>query len=167
MCHVKGVNMSRMSLNQIEVAEPCDVSWDQMAGNGAGRFCEHCRKTVHDLSAMSKDQAERLVCESGGNLCVRFARAADGEMLTLDYRSAPAKRGWTWRMWTVIALAGGLTAGVVNAAIFGKRVMPAAAAQTQPPRMMMGVIAPTYAPVGTGSNASGDKPCPNPTSTAK
>jgi hypothetical protein len=122
---VKGASVPQISLDQIVVAEPCHASWNQMRGNGAGRFCSHCQKTVHDLSAMPSDEAERLLCRSVGELCIRFTKAADGQVLTLDYRTMTGKRRWSWKIWTVIALIGALTLGVVNAALFGTRVMPA------------------------------------------
>lgn len=116
--------MAQFSLEQLNVAEPCHASWNQMRGNGTGRFCNHCQKTVHDLTAMPREEAERLLCRSGGELCVRFTKGADGQVLTLDYQTHTGKRRWSWKMWTVIALIGALTVGVVNAAIFGTRVIP-------------------------------------------
>jgi hypothetical protein len=82
----------RHALNVLQVASPCDASWDQMSGDAQRRFCTHCNKFVHDLSAMPTDQAEKLVCESAGSLCVRFARdARTGAVLTLDYRPPPRR----------------------------------------------------------------------------
>ena len=82
----------RHALNVLQVASPCQASWDQMAGDAQRRFCEHCNKFVHDFSAMPADQAEKLICESAGSLCVRFARdARTGAVLTLDYRPPPRR----------------------------------------------------------------------------
>jgi len=158
--------MSPISLNQVTVAEPCHVPWDEMQGDEATRFCKHCQKSVHNLSAMPKAQAERLICESAGNLCIRFAKTADGQIATLDYRGLPGKRRWTWRAWTLVAMAGALTAGVVNAAIFGKRVMPPApvvVAPKPPQQMMMGVMAPIqYAPTPAPQTPDDPILCPRP-----
>jgi len=116
--------MAQFSLEQLNVAEPCHASWKEMRGKGTGRFCGHCQKTVHDLSAMPREEAERLLCQSGGELCVRFTKSADGHVLTLDYQTQSGRRRWSWKIWTVIGLIGALTVGVVNAAIFGTRVIP-------------------------------------------
>lgn len=80
----------RRALDVIEVKNPCTADWTQMSGDARRRFCSHCNKFVHNLSEMPSDEAEKLVCESGGNLCVRFARdAQSGKILTLDYAPVP------------------------------------------------------------------------------
>lgn len=80
----------RRPLDVIQVPTPCPANWDEMSGDSTRRFCTGCRKFVHNLSAMSSDEAERLVCQSAGTLCVRFARDPEsGVTITLDY--APVK----------------------------------------------------------------------------
>jgi hypothetical protein len=99
-------------LNDIRVASPCSVSWDAMAGDGRMRFCGICRKSVYNLSGMTRAEAERLVRETEGRLCVRFYRRRDGTVLTSD---CPVGRGQA-RRWLAIhvgglaALLGGLLA---------------------------------------------------------
>jgi hypothetical protein len=123
-----------------------------MAGDARGRFCQHCQKTVHDLSAMPRDEAERLVCQSAGSPCVRLTLLPDGQVQTLDYPTLTPRRGWSWRVWSLIGLAGALIAGVVNAAFFGGRVFPPPPAPTGGSvRVLMGdILLPTpaapYAP---------------------
>ena len=81
---------TRRALDVIQVNRPCSKAWDEMPGDQQRRFCAHCQKHVHDLSSMSIDEAERLVCASAGNLCVRFARDPEtGQVITLDYRPKP------------------------------------------------------------------------------
>jgi hypothetical protein len=81
---------NKRALDVIQVNSPCPALWEQMAGDEQRRFCTHCRKFVHNLTQMPSDQAERLVCESAGELCVRFARdESTGKIITLDYRPAP------------------------------------------------------------------------------
>src|SRR5262245_29135528 len=80
----------RLLLDVIEVRQPCPADWGQMKGDAKRRFCEHCHKFVHNLSEMPTNEAERLVCESAGELCVRFARdPMTNRILTLDYRPRP------------------------------------------------------------------------------
>src|SRR3954464_13512190 len=95
---------ARLSLEQIEVPNPCPADWNEMTGDRRGRFCQHCQKTVHNLSAMSRDEAEGLVCPAAGSLCVRYAVAGDGTVITLDYPSVTGKRRWSWRVWAVLGL---------------------------------------------------------------
>src|SRR3712207_667528 len=78
-------------LDVIEVKEPCHASWESMRGDGRVRFCQGCGKLVHNLSAMSREEAAALVggCAAAGELCVRFARSPDGGVATLEYRPAP------------------------------------------------------------------------------
>ena len=113
-----------ISLDQVQVAQPCLANWNEMKGTNSARFCEHCQKTVHDLSAMALKEAERLLCQSAGSLCIRYVKSFDGQVQTLDYRARRGGRTFSWKAWTLIALAGALLAGVVNAAFFGGRVMP-------------------------------------------
>jgi len=52
-----------------------------MKGNDQVRFCEHCDLSVHNLSQMTRHQAERLVARSSGRLCVQFVPDANGKPL--------------------------------------------------------------------------------------
>jgi hypothetical protein len=151
--------MSSHVLDVVEIRTPCPADWEQMAGDDIRRFCQHCQKHVHNLSAMPADEAQRLVCESAGRLCVRFARDESGKVLTLDYRGTTSRR-WTWKVWTLIALVGATITASVQAVIFGRKaVVPPGATVlmgTPPPafQAMMGDVA---IPPQTTAN-----PQPNP-----
>jgi hypothetical protein len=69
-----------MHRDQLRIADPCSADWAAMTGDERERFCAACTKHVHDLSAMTERQAERLVA-SGGELCVRYAAGADGRVV--------------------------------------------------------------------------------------
>jgi hypothetical protein len=71
-------------LDRIRVASPCHASWDAMTGDDRVRFCGECKKDVYNLSAMTRDEAERLLAERAGSLCVRVYKRADGTVLTAD-----------------------------------------------------------------------------------
>ena len=71
-------------LNNIKIASPCSQDWNEMLGNERRRFCGECRLNVYNLSGMSQREAENLLLDSGGRLCVRFYRRADGSILTED-----------------------------------------------------------------------------------
>ena len=70
------------SFDRITIPAPCDADWDSMVGNDQVRFCEHCSLHVTDLSAMTRQQAMRLVARSEGRLCARFIQRRDGEIIT-------------------------------------------------------------------------------------
>jgi hypothetical protein len=69
-------------LDHVTVAAPCNVGWDNMVGNERVRFCGQCNLNVYNLSAMPKSEAERLVSQTEGRLCVRYYRRTDGTILT-------------------------------------------------------------------------------------
>lgn len=85
-------------LDQVEVASPCQrVAWDDMEPvAGAGdrvRRCGACSLDVHDLSALSRDEAEALLrARDGRRLCVRLFRREDGRLLTSDCPLALSER---------------------------------------------------------------------------
>lgn len=73
-------------LNNLTIASPCTADWNSMIGNEQVRFCEHCSLKVHNLSLMTRNQAQRLVARSNGRLCVRYHHDSTGRPLTLPVR---------------------------------------------------------------------------------
>lgn len=73
-----------IALEEIRVATPCRADWDKMQGDDRSRFCQSCAKNVYNLSEMTRGEAETLVREKEGQLCVRFFQRADGTVLTTD-----------------------------------------------------------------------------------
>jgi hypothetical protein len=71
-------------LNNLKVASPCSQDWEAMTGTERKRFCGECKLNVYNLSGMTKAEAENLIMNSEGRLCVRFYRRADGSVLTQD-----------------------------------------------------------------------------------
>lgn len=69
-------------LGNVRVAAPCKASWERMEGDARVRHCEACKHSVYNLSGMTRSEAEALVSQSEGRLCVRFYRRPDGTMLT-------------------------------------------------------------------------------------
>jgi hypothetical protein len=72
------------SLRHVRIASPCDQDWDSMLGDERIRFCAKCQLNVYNLSAMTEDEAQRLLVNREGRLCARFYRRADGTVLTAD-----------------------------------------------------------------------------------
>jgi hypothetical protein len=55
-----------------------------MIGTDRKRFCGQCKLNVYNLSGMTLPEAEELLTQSEGRLCVRYYRRADGTILTKD-----------------------------------------------------------------------------------
>jgi hypothetical protein len=69
-------------LDKIRVAAPCSADWDSMFGNERVRLCEQCHLHVYNLSEMSRVEADWLINQAEGRLCVRFYRRRDGSIIT-------------------------------------------------------------------------------------
>ncbi|MEN9361437.1 MAG: hypothetical protein RL095_2972 [Verrucomicrobiota bacterium] len=54
------------------IARPCPASWEGMSGDERKRFCAACKLHVHNLSEMEKRDAEKLLQEHAGRLCVTY-----------------------------------------------------------------------------------------------
>jgi hypothetical protein len=68
----------------LKVASPCSQDWDAMVGDNRKRYCGECKLNVFNLSGMSKTEAENLIMNAEGRLCVRFYKRADGSVITED-----------------------------------------------------------------------------------
>lgn len=79
-------------LDRIDVREPCTESWEEMTGNDKVRFCSHCAKNVYDISAYTRERAEKLVRDSAGGLCVRYRKDDSGRVVTAPPRFTQIKR---------------------------------------------------------------------------
>lgn len=107
------------SFDRITIPAPCDADWDSMVGNDQMRFCEHCSLHVTDLSAMTRQEAMRLIARSRGRLCVRFIQRPDGRILT---RTVPEK------LYPISRRVSRIAAGAFTATLS----LSSAAAQTKP-----------------------------------
>jgi hypothetical protein len=79
-------------LSRVEVAKPCNASWEDMRGDDRVRFCGKCEKNVYNLSELGEDEAEALIYEHEGKLCARFFRRTDGTVLTNDCHVGTRRR---------------------------------------------------------------------------
>lgn len=71
-------------LDNIRVATPCSADWSKMTGDERVRACGDCKKNVYNLSDMTRFEAEALIVEKEGKLCVRYFQRADGTILLKD-----------------------------------------------------------------------------------
>jgi hypothetical protein len=98
-------------LDRISIASPCSASWDDMVGDDRVRFCGKCEKNVYNFSSMQSAEAEALIKEHEGNLCVRLFRRQDGTVLTADCPVGVRKK----RVRRLVVLAAGAGAVTVSA----------------------------------------------------
>lgn len=55
-----------------------------MAGDERVRACNRCEHDVYNLSQLTRDEAEALIVEREGRLCVAYFQRADGTILLKD-----------------------------------------------------------------------------------
>ncbi|MBY0451311.1 MAG: hypothetical protein K2X01_11875 [Cyanobacteria bacterium] len=77
-------HLQPFNLDALNVASPCPANWEEMTGDDRVRFCNSCQLNVYHLSGMTRLEAEMLIQEKEGKLCVRYYRRADGTILTKD-----------------------------------------------------------------------------------
>ncbi len=90
--------MQNFDINDLKVAKPCSVSWENMSGDDRTRFCSLCELNVYNISEMTVAEVRSLIGTSGGRVCGRIYKRADGSVLTRDcpvglrkYRKQAAK----------------------------------------------------------------------------
>ncbi|MFO0661358.1 MAG: hypothetical protein U0165_16220 [Polyangiaceae bacterium] len=80
-----------MKQSDLPIPSSCNADWDSMTREGRKRFCDACRKHVHDLSSMTQDEAMALVSSPRTEkLCVRYICDAQGNIKF----SAPEITAW-------------------------------------------------------------------------
>ena len=116
------------SLDEIEIASPCEARWEEMQGDEKVRFCTACQLPVYNLSAMDVEEAAARLASDAGRLCVRFYRRRDGTILTQDCPVGVERIRSRRRVLTRAALfvCGGTTAAVLLTPMQGAVARPAA-----------------------------------------
>ncbi len=69
----------RVKAREIDIPNPCNEDWDAMTPAERGRFCAACQQTVHDLSAMSEEDARALL-RTEDDICVSYVSDARGDV---------------------------------------------------------------------------------------
>jgi len=67
------------------IKQRCSADWDTMRGDDQRRFCEHCQKFVHNVSAMSPAERETLANPANMGECVFYSQRRDGEVADLSF----------------------------------------------------------------------------------
>jgi hypothetical protein len=144
-----------ISLETIQIASPCTASWDDMAGTERMRFCQQCQLTVYNLSAMTREQAEKLIRQKEGRTCVRLYRRRDGTVLTSDCPVGLRAAQRRLALWLGAAAACLLTLVASVGAVVGVKLAHRSGqggnpilnlVEPDPPDCIMGDIAPVELP---------------------
>jgi len=72
-----------MKPNLWTIAKPCTANWETMRGDDRRRFCEQCRKHVHNVSAMSAPERAEFAA-APGERCVIYFQRANGDVADLS-----------------------------------------------------------------------------------
>ena len=146
--------MSRYTspLENIRIASPCPANWDEMYGNDRMRFCGECKLNVYNLSGMLRKEAENLVANAEGRLCVRYFQRKDGTIITQNCPVGWAKVKARTKVYVtaVFSLMMTLFGGVFVASLFARQSRQPVMGDIAEPRptptpevqMLTGAIAP-------------------------
>ncbi len=66
------------------VASPCSMSWSDMTGDEAIRYCGECKLNIHNLSSLADEEVVALLDRkrAGERICTYFYRRDDGTIAT-------------------------------------------------------------------------------------
>ncbi|HEX8737301.1 MAG TPA: carboxypeptidase-like regulatory domain-containing protein [Pyrinomonadaceae bacterium] len=74
----------KFDVNNLRVASPCSVGWETMSGDERVRRCQSCELNVYNIAEMTRKEAENLIVNREGRVCLRLYKRADGTILTKD-----------------------------------------------------------------------------------
>ena len=67
------------------IRQQCSANWEKMPGNDKRRFCVHCQKFVHNVSAMSRTERESFASPGNMKECVFYCQRTDGGVADLSF----------------------------------------------------------------------------------
>src|SRR5438477_10629718 len=136
------------ALDDLQIASPCTVPWDQMKGSPWVRHCGVCQQNVFNLSELTRADALALLARVEGRACVRLRRRRDGTVITADCWSrirAARRRGLLAAAATVVVMLPALLWVMIQGALnLRAAVLPTV--DELPMTMTMGLAAPLYQP---------------------
>ena len=160
--------MSKQSpLNNLRIASPCPADWAGMIGADRKRYCGECKLNVYNISGMTRPEAEQLLTQSEGRLCVRYYRRADGTILTKDCPVGWAKvKERVSRVATAaFSLLMTLLAGIGIVSLFSKEERPRDRYEMGDRQPLMGAVAISNSAAGGNARVEplmGEVALPNP-----
>jgi hypothetical protein len=139
-------------LEQVRIASPCSMKWEDMApvDGDRVRHCGACDLNVFNLSGMARAEAEALVrkrAAAGERLCAQLHIRADGTILTRD--CPVGLRAARLRLARAFTRLGAAAAFLLTGAVFARsrQGTPTGLAGMQPFATVCRWISPPRAPV--------------------
>jgi hypothetical protein len=74
-------------IDKLGINSPCTADWNKMKGNDRIRYCEECKRYVHDFSRLPRRQVQDLIAASPGRICARLTYNEDDSVIFLDSRT--------------------------------------------------------------------------------
>lgn len=74
----------KVNLDEVSIAAPCPIKWDEMDGDERKRFCSLCSLHVYNISEMKRKEAEDFLSANTEGVCLRLFRRVDGTLITKD-----------------------------------------------------------------------------------
>ncbi len=100
-------------VDRVEIATPCEVSWDSMYGDERVRHCGSCRQNVYNVAQLTRAQALELIAaaersKGSHRVCLRIYRRPDGTVVTADCwsRLRAARRRGVWAFVAMLVIIG-------------------------------------------------------------
>ena len=72
----------------IKLSYKCPLKFKDMKGSERVRHCKACKKSVFNISDMTRQEAIELISAKEGDLCVTYYQRHDGTVVTRDCTSA-------------------------------------------------------------------------------
>lgn len=79
---------------QLVLTNPCSEHWDDMQQAGDGRYCDHCAKTIVDLTTKSDAELIQFFKNKKDNVCGRLLSTQLDRKLV----QPPSRVNWQWLM---------------------------------------------------------------------
>lgn len=67
-----GSLIAATALEDVRIASPCPGDWNEMVGGEQVRHRASRELNVHDVSEMTREEAEGLINKEGGRVCIDF-----------------------------------------------------------------------------------------------
>lgn len=67
------------------IRQRCSADWEKMRGDDKRRFCEHCKKFVHNVSAITQKERKVLAEPASMGECVFYYQRPGGKIADLAF----------------------------------------------------------------------------------
>ncbi len=111
-------------MKDIRITTPCDADWDDMAGDTHRRDCGQCQRSVHDLSTLTRSEADQLVSRRDAldrPPCVRYVADRAGAPIFVPELLRPERHFGRFVAVAALAVVGVGTAALMDDAPIEQR----------------------------------------------